>query len=236
VAERAPGPDSASDDPALAIAARHALHDEELIAALADGSAEPDEAGRAAALVERCAACRDLHADLLLIRAALRASGTAAQVGAVIHAPRDFRIAPPAAGRAHPASPLGRLINWLADAIGAFGRPMGSALATFGLVGLLVGTVGFGGFGGTAAAPREGVTTTSTGAGDQPGATHDSQWLGPVASLGATDHDGGSSPPTDTARLSSSNGVWLLLASGLVLVLGLLLFVAGGRARAQVRT
>ena len=46
----------ASEDPALAIAARHALDDEELIAAFATDGESVDGAARARSFIERCVA------------------------------------------------------------------------------------------------------------------------------------------------------------------------------------
>jgi len=47
-----------SEDPALAIAARHALHDEELVVAFATDGDDAQDATRARTLIERCQACR----------------------------------------------------------------------------------------------------------------------------------------------------------------------------------
>ena len=72
--------DRGSDDPRLAAAARHALHDEELVAAFAgDDVGDAADAERARSFVDRCAMCRELHDDLRQIRSAVQASGTAAQ-------------------------------------------------------------------------------------------------------------------------------------------------------------
>jgi hypothetical protein len=144
--------DRASDDPRLAEIARHALHDEELIAALAAGDVDGRaDAERARALIQRCSTCRELHDDLTALRSAIQASGTAAQRAATTSAPRDFRLAAEDAARLRPGSPVARLavrLGWRArigKGIEAFGRPIGAAMATFGIVGLLIGSLTLGG-------------------------------------------------------------------------------------------
>jgi hypothetical protein len=144
--------DRGSDDPELAAVARHALHDEELVAAFAAGDVEdPADGERARALVERCSRCHDLHRDLVAIRAVIRASGTAAQRAETRAAPRDFRLSTEDAARIRPGSPAARLavrLGWRARlnlGVATFGRPVGAAMATFGIVGLLVGSLGLGG-------------------------------------------------------------------------------------------
>jgi hypothetical protein len=148
VADHATGHDEAE----LAAIARHALHDEELIAAYAAGDIEdPTEQERARSLVERCATCRDIHRDVALIRTATRASGSAAERAATMSAPRDFRLTADDAARLRPGSPIARVarrLGWRARldlGIAAFGRPVGAAMATFGVVGLLIGSLALGG-------------------------------------------------------------------------------------------
>lgn len=95
-----PEPVDRGDEAKLAAAARHALHDEELVAAYAAGALEtdePDEVSRARALVERCSVCRDLHADLVTIEAAHRTTA-----GLVVAAARDFRLTEEDAERLRP--------------------------------------------------------------------------------------------------------------------------------------
>jgi len=144
--------DRGSDDPQLAAIARHALHDEELIAAFAAGDVEDRaDAERARSVVERCPMCHDLHRDLAAIRAVVRASGTAAQRAETRAAPRDFRLSPEDAARLRPGSPAARLavrLGWRARlnlGVATFGRPIGAAMTTFGIVGLLVGSLALGG-------------------------------------------------------------------------------------------
>jgi hypothetical protein len=80
------------DDPRLVAAARHALHDEELVAAYAVDGDAADDPTRAKALIERCQTCRELHADMVAIGAVFKAAGTAEAVGAARPAPRDYRL------------------------------------------------------------------------------------------------------------------------------------------------
>jgi len=169
--------DRGSDDPQLAAIARHALHDEELVAAFAAGDVDDAaDAERARALLERCSMCHDLHRDVAAIRVAIRASGTAAQRAETQAAPRDFRLSADDAARLRPGSPAARLaarLGWrarLSLGVAAFGRPVGAAMTTFGIVGLLVGSLALGGgplasMGGAAAstAAPAGVDAASEG-------------------------------------------------------------------------
>jgi hypothetical protein len=229
--------ESGSDDAALAAIARHALHDEELVTAFAAGDVEDaaDEA-RARTFIERCATCRDLHRDLIGIRAAIRVSGTAEQRAATMTAPRDFRLSVEDAARLRPGMPIERLATKLGFrarldlGIATFGRPVGAAMATFGLVGLLVGSVTLnGGFlfgGGSAGAPASATGIDQTG--PAPEATEDLGAFGPLA----TSLDGkGSGVETANRDLfaGQSLSVVLLGGSAALLVLGLALIVAARR-------
>jgi hypothetical protein len=145
----------ASDDPALAIAARHALHDEELIAAFATDGEAVEDAERARGFVERCIACRDLHADLVAIGGMLQAVEKAEAVAATQPAPRDFRLSIETANRLRPGSVALKLRDRLAAAIGSFGRPVGLSMASLGVVGILVGTLTMGGFASPGSAQQD---------------------------------------------------------------------------------
>ena len=166
------GPDErAPDDAALGAIARHALHDEELIAAFAaDGLDDPAESDKARALVARCATCHDLHRDLVGIGTAIRASGTATERASTIRAPRDFRLSADDAARLRPGTPIARgatrlgLRERIRVGVTGFGRPVGAALATFGVAGLLVGSLTLGGAAGS------GMTADSVAAPSAPGA------------------------------------------------------------------
>lgn len=148
------------DQAALAVVARHALHDEELIAAFAGGDLEADEeADRARALTERCPACRDLHRDVQLIDRLIRAAETAAEYGARVKAPRDFRLTVDDAIRSGGPAPVRGvavggisergisergLLERIRTTLAGVARPLGASMATLGLVGLLVGSMTFG--------------------------------------------------------------------------------------------
>src|SRR5262249_6317625 len=203
----------------LAAIARHALHDEELIAAFAAGDVDDAvDAERARSLVERCATCRDIQADLVAIRAATRASGTAAQRAATLGAPRNFRLTVADAARLRPGTPVARLaarLGWRARlglGVVAFGRPVGAALATFGVVGLLVGSLGLGGgplasSGGATGASGAPVAVDQTG--QAPESTAYRTSYGPLA----TRKDGGAGYGTDGEASGGVSGPTLLLGS-----------------------
>jgi hypothetical protein len=108
----------------------HADHDPELIAAYAAGDATGSELDAAAALVAGCPACAELHHDLRLIAAALPTLPAA-------HRTRDFRLS---AGQAAALRSPGwrRLLSALAGPRFGFAAPLGTALATLGLAGLLI--------------------------------------------------------------------------------------------------
>jgi hypothetical protein len=225
--------DRGSDDPQLAAIARHALHDEELIAAFAADDVEAAaDADRARALVERCPTCHDLHRDLVAIRAAINASGTAAQRAQKIAAPRDFRLTAEDAARLRPDFQAARLavrLGWRARlyrGVAAFGRPIGAAMATFGIVGVLVGTLTLGGgpllsMGGAASASAPPVVD-SAGA---PEATGSRSSYAPVqttrdGSFGSGGAGSGGGP----------SGPILLFAGSIVLVVaGIALILAARR-------
>jgi hypothetical protein len=143
------------EDPALAIAARHALHDEELIAAFATDGDAVEDAQRARGLIERCVACRDLHVDLVAIGGMLRAVEKAETVAASQSAPRDFRLSIETANRLRPGSVVLKFRDRLAAAVGSFSRPVGLSMASLGVVGLLLGTLTMGGFANLASAPED---------------------------------------------------------------------------------
>ena len=229
--------ESGSDDAALAAIARHALHDEELVAAFAAGDIDDaaDEA-RARTFIERCATCRDLHRDLIGIRAAIRASGTAEQRAATMTAPRDFRLSVGDAARLRPGTPIERIATKLGLrarlglGIATFGRPVGAAMATLGLVGLLVGSVTLNGGllfgGGSAGAPASAPGIDQTG--PAPEATADLTAFGPLAT--SLDVKGGGVGTGNRDLLAGQSvSVVLLGGSAALLLLGLALIVAARR-------
>jgi hypothetical protein len=229
--------DRGSDDPRLAAVARHALHDEELVAALAAGDVDdPADAERARSFVDRCAMCRELHDDLRQIRSAVQASGSAAQRAASMTAPRDFRLTAEDAARLRPSSPVARLgsqLGWtdrLRRGVATFGRPLGTGLATLGVAGLLIGSLTLSGspfalmVGGAASA------SSAPGVDQTVGAPGQSERF-PASAPGPTtkgDSGGGPSAPAGGAGLP---GAGLLIGGSVaVLVAGIGLVVASRRS------
>lgn len=229
--------DRGSDDPQLAAIARHALHDEELIAAFAAGDIDDKaDAERARALVERCTTCKAIHADLGSLRAAIRASGSAEQRAATQPAPRDFRLSVEDATRLRPGTPIGRIavrFGWrrrLGMSIASFGRPVGAAMATLGVVGLLIGTLTLGGplpvamsGNGQPSAPGAGVDQSVS----VPESTLSRTSYGPSAT-GKRDLSGGQ---PESERDSGSPGPLVLFGGSIAfVVLGLTLLLAARRS------
>jgi hypothetical protein len=238
--------ESAADEAALAVAARHALHDEELVAALATGSLDPaDDAGdiqRAQSLVDRCASCRDLHRDIAAIGDAVRMDATG-----TIAAPRDFRLSVEDARRLGGPVPVGGFLVTLRRSIVSFGRPIGASMAALGIVGLLIGSVAFGG--GAASSPisagaEQGAPTNApagirTDAGEEPKASDVAVLAGPASSKYEASFDTGTPREFDAVETGPSPSGWLLIGSIALLVGGLVLLVIafgtdrGKRSRPQ---
>jgi hypothetical protein len=111
--------------------ADHLAHDESLIAALVSGDLDGDDADRAADLVRGCAACALLASDLSAITIAIRAMPDPARS-------RDFRLSAEQAAAVRRTG-LRRFLP-SSGSLG-FARPLGTALATLGLAGLLVTSI-----------------------------------------------------------------------------------------------
>jgi hypothetical protein len=243
------------EDPALAIAARHALHDEELIVAFAvDAAAE--ESPRARALIERCQACSTLHADLVALGGALRAIPSASSIAAAgtKPAPRDFRLSVQTANRLRPGSVVLRLGDRIREAIASFGRPVGMSLASLGVVGLLLSTLTFGATGDIGGAPEDASNLGAAGSSAAPGATSEvleaTVIPGDVTGAGATPGQSSrtsfetrstASPaplPRDTTQGTiSSQGPstsLLIVAGSIVLLVGGLALVGAARGREPI--
>jgi hypothetical protein len=231
--------DRGTDDPRLAAIARHALHDEELIAAFAARDLRRADAERARSLVERCPECRQLHEDLVAVRTAMHSSGTAAQRAATITAPRDFRLSADDAARLRPGSPIGRAavrLAWrtrLGLGVGAFGRPVGAAMATLGVVGLLVGSLtvngapfaAMSGAAGATAAP--GIDQT----GGAPESSADRTSFRPLS----TGKDGTTGSTESSGGGPGLGGSLLVLAgSAALVILGIGLIMASRRRRVPI--
>jgi hypothetical protein len=229
-----------SDDPRLSAAARHALHDEELVAAFAVDGDEADDPARARALIERCSTCRDLHADLIAIGATIAATGTAEAVAAIRPAGRDFRLSASDAVRLRGGNAVQRWTARFLDGLATFGRPVGASLAALGVVGLLVGSIGLGQLGvaglagGPTAAGAPGSATFEV-AGNEAAASPitDRTVSGPIATQR---EDATSKAPggVDTALGAATTIPLLLFGSILIVVLGLALLIGGTRRRRLV--
>jgi hypothetical protein len=137
----------------------HDGHDLELVARAAAGDLDAREVEAARLAIAGCGACAALDADLRAIAAATRDLGAVGE-SASIRAPRDFRLSAEDAARLrqHGVLGLARPSAW----VGGRARGLGGALATLGLVGLLVST-GLPGFSGGAASPSAGQELGVTG-------------------------------------------------------------------------
>ncbi len=236
--------DLPSDDAALAAIARHALHDEELVVAAAAGDVDdPADVERARSLVERCATCRELRADVLSLRAAIRASGSAAERAATVAAPRDFRLTAADAARLRPGSPVRRVaarLGWRARVgvgVATFGRPLGAAMATFGIVGLLVGSLSLGGAPFAAMSGGDTAATAGPGVGqsgqEQPEATGDRMAAEPSSTGKDVVLAGG---PTNRATDTAPDRSLVLAGSAVLLFAGITLVVAARRRAPGIST
>src|SRR5436190_1868684 len=134
-----------------AVAASHDDHDLLLVAALAGGDLSGAERDRALLLTTSCAECAALHSDLVAI-----ARATATLPPPIASAGRDFRLSPAQAASL-------RRSGWRrflpASGASPLTRPLGVALATFGIAGLLISNVSLGTFslGSSASAPAAGA-------------------------------------------------------------------------------
>ena len=111
----------------------HTRHDPLLVAAFAGRDLSGVEAEAARELVDSCTHCALLHADLVTIAAATK------DLPAAVRS-RDFAISPERAQRLRPTS-LRRLVAAFGAPRFSSAAPLGGALATLGLAGLLLGTV-----------------------------------------------------------------------------------------------
>lgn len=113
----------------------HDRHDRELVARSAANDLAASEAIPARDLLASCAECAGLAADLIAIAAATRELGSAAG-HAETAAARDFRLSEADATRLRRRSLPG--LGRLAGSLGGRAGGLGGALATLGLVGILV--------------------------------------------------------------------------------------------------
>ena len=231
--------DRGSDDARLAAIARHALHDEELIAAFASEDLDDAETDRARALVDRCAPCRELHVDLTMLRTAIQASGSAEQRAGSITAPRDFRLTVADAARLRPGSPIARVAERLGFrarlglGIAAFGKPLGAAMATFGVVGLLLGSLTLGGTPFAAMSGGAGAAASpvpeAAGNPSAPEATGVRANYGPQSTEKDTSIQGPQSGGRDTAAGPGSGSFLVIGLSLALLAIGIGLILAARR-------
>jgi hypothetical protein len=129
---------------------RHDTHDLELVAAYVAGDTTGPDQDTAAALATGCAACATAAAELRAIARALPALPPPRRT-------RDYRLDPATAARLRPTG-WRSLLAPLATRRFAFAAPLGTALATLGLAGLLV--VGLpGALPGAGGAADRGTTT-----------------------------------------------------------------------------
>jgi hypothetical protein len=182
----------------------HERHDIELVAAYAIGDVEGLEADRAKRLVQTCGECAALADDIRSIRSAVQSSRVTAEARAT-RAPRDFRLTAADAARLRPVSPLARMRDRIAGAFGAYGRPVGATLASFGVVGLLVGSVNLGGQAASApAAPA--AAATGVGANEAGPATEASAGPGSSAAGDFAFSGQASGSPQSTITRTSTLG------------------------------
>jgi hypothetical protein len=233
-----------ADEGALAIVARHALHDEELIAAFAagalDGEDEADERSRAASLVERCPACRAVQDDVAAIVSATRTDASFAA-----KAPRDYRLSVDDAQRLG-GTVITRGPVWnLRRVVLGVARPLGASVAALGLVGVLVGSAAMGAAGLASGPAEDGAGRTQSGAGAPSAAAAATAAAAPSTFEVAVNP--GSTPraserivlpgPIEPGRdAASSPTAWLFLVSVLAVVGGVALFLFGTKAASTRRT
>jgi hypothetical protein len=128
-------------------ASDHDRHDLLLVAALAAGDLAGTDRDQAIAQTESCDDCRTLRDDLVAI-----ARATATVPPPIATTGRDFRLTPDQA-RDLRRTGWRRLVptGWR----GSMTRPLGAALATFGIAGILIGTLSLNiSLGSSAAAPQ----------------------------------------------------------------------------------
>jgi hypothetical protein len=162
----------------------HARHDVLLVAALAAGDLSGTDRDHATALIETCPECMGLHDDLIVI-----ARATAAAPPPIVTRPRDFRLTPEEAAHLRPGG-WRRALGAFAGPRLAFTRPLGIAMTTIGLAGLLITNIplGLGGSAASVGAPAVPASrnaandVTGEGASSGDGTTS----LGPVAAPAAS--------------------------------------------------
>jgi len=113
-------------------ASSHPSHDLTVLAALSDPDAAPADRAAAETLAGSCPTCAAIVADVQALRAALR------DLPPAIAVPRDFRLTPDQAARLRRGSAWQRLLRPFGAGGIAGLRPLGAALTTLGLAGILL--------------------------------------------------------------------------------------------------
>lgn len=207
------------------MAGSHATHDLELIAREASGDRTAGEALAARDLLASCPACVALAGDIRAIVAATYELRSVPDQAAAARAPRDFRLTEADAARLRRGGWFG-FRTWT-----SFGRVrgLGGALATLGLVGLLVSAgmpALFSAAGGAATrleavgsgaeAPRDAATLSPDLAAPATDASAVKASTEPGQSEG--DSSSGSAPAAD-GRIAFVGGSALLLVAGVAMLL-----------------
>lgn len=221
----------APDEAALAIVARHALHDEELVAALAAGALDGEDAAedraRARSFTERCPACRALDDDIAAIGGSLRAEASFTAT-----APRDFRLTVEDAHRLGGTVITRRVAGGLRAMLLGVARPIGASVAALSLVGVLVGSAVLGA-GGLVGAPAQDTAGTMGGAAapSAPAAEPTSYEvaINPGEAQASAKRGDAQVDTVGRESVTPSAGAWLLALSVLGILVGVGLFVVGSR-------
>ncbi len=193
-------------------ASTHDRHDLMLVAALAAGDLAGTERDQAIALTTDCSECRALHDDLVAIARATSA------VPAPIARPRDFQLTPQQAQSLRRTG-WRRLVPAF-DLSAVASRRLGVSLATFGLVGLLIGNVSITSFGMGGAAASAGPAYDTRGAAvpattaDQQSGASSGAALGPVAAASAAASAAPAAQPSEPAAASMAASVMASAATG----------------------
>ena len=176
--------------------ADHAAHDLALVAEAAD------RGGRLPGAQAACPDCLALHADLVLIAAALPDSAVPAR-------PRDFTLTADDAARLRPAG-WRRWFATLGTSRDAVSRPLAIGLTTLGLAGLLVATIPGALPGGSATSAGPAAVTVAPLAGESE----------PAASSGDATHrmlaPGEADPARDTRNADPRETPMLIVSSTLI--------------------
>jgi hypothetical protein len=164
-----------TDQHAEGVRIRHVSHDRHLIAAFASGDLAGRDLTRATALVRDCPDCAALAADLHSIAIATRRLPTS------LPAARDFRLSPADVDRLR-AGGWRRLFR--VPVVSRWStQPLGAALTTLGVAGLLLAAMPFMSLGSPSggSAPRDNAQTTS---GEAKAATTAIPTLSPAVTVG----------------------------------------------------